>query len=309
MGDNMESIVLELQKEAFQNNTPVSVLLRKAYILSKKLKVDEFANWAYLELNGYKDGENLPDYRMVYGQVKALNPYHGYIPAYFQKEIEEIINNRKIQQSTTEIELYVKQGEENKGMLMFNYPTESQLMLMKLIGVELDYELSLHVPVSHFSRILDRIRNIILDWTLKLEEEGVLGEGMNFSDKEQEKAMVTTPQMVTYIGTMVNSQLQQNTQDSQQSFVIEEFKIENLASLIPDLKKLQEEIKYTEQKQELASEISVLETQVTSPKPKKGIIRETLKSVRNIAEGTTGSLVATSIQEKVTLLLAAIGVS
>lgn len=303
----MDSIVLELQREAYENNTPVSVLLKKAYILSKKLNIDEFSNWASLELNGYKDREKLPDYRKVYGQLKGLNPYHGYIPALFQKEIEELINNREILQPTTEIELYVKQGEENKGMLMFSFPSEAQQMLMKLTGVE--FEMSLHVPVSQFNRILDKIRNIILDWTLKLEEEGVLGEGMTFSDKEKEKAEVTIPPMVTYIGNMFNSQLQQNTQNSQQSLKIEEFKIENLASLIPDLKKLQEELNDSDQKHELASEIVVLESQVNSPKPKMGIIRETLKSVRNIAEGTTGSLVATGIQDKITMLLAAIGLS
>jgi hypothetical protein len=301
----MESLVLELQREAYKQQTPVSVLLRKAYTLSRKLKVEEFSRWAELELNGYKNSENLPDYRILYGEIKALNPYHGYIPAYFHMEIESLIKKRDILSPITEIELLVKQGEESGGMLMYKFPSHIQMMFMKMTEVE--FEVSLHIPVSQFNNILDKVRNIILEWTLKLEEEGVLGEGMTFSEKEKEKAVESSAPIINHIGMMINSQLQQNTENSTQSLNIEEFKVESLHPLIKSLEKLQEEVKDPIIKQELASEIEVLQSQVKSPNPKKGIIKETLKSVRNIAEGTTGSLVATGILEQVTMILTSLG--
>lgn len=60
--------------------------------------------------------------------------------------------------------------------------------------------------------------------------------------------------------------------------------------------------------EEIAAEVAVLESQVNSPNPKKGIIRETLLSLKNIAEGTTGSLVATSIQDEVAQILTTLSI-
>lgn len=300
----MESMVLELQREAYQQHTSVSVLLRKAYILSKKFKVVEFSSWVNMELNGYKEKDEVPEYRIVHGEIKALNPYHGYIPAYFQQEINELISKKNIAIPITEIEMLVEQGKNNGGVLMYNLPSVAQHMLMNLSQAE--FQFSLHIPVSHFNRILDKVRNVILEWTMRLDEEGVLGEGMTFSEKEKEIAVKSTTPVINLIGTMINSQLQQNTEHSTQTLKMEEFKVESLNSLIIDLIKLQEEVKEPELKQELASEIEVLQSQVKSPKPKQEIIKEALKSVRNIAEGTTGSLVATGILEKVTLILSAL---
>jgi len=42
---------------------------------------------------------------------------------------------------------------------------------------------------SDLCRILDIIRNTILEWTLKLEQNGIRGEDMTFTPQEQEKAM------------------------------------------------------------------------------------------------------------------------
>lgn len=301
----MDSIVLELQREAYQQQTLVSVLLRKAYTLSKKLKVKEFSNWAELELNGYKDPKALPDYRILYGEIKALNPYHGYIPAYFHTEIESLLKKQNMLSSLTEVELLVKQGEKGSGMLMSKFPSNIQRMLMEMIEVE--FEVSLHIPLSQYNNILDQVRNIILEWTLKLEEKGVLGENMTFSKKEKEVAVKSSAPIINHIETVINSQLQQNTEHSTQSLNVEEFKVESLHSLISALEKLQEEIKDPTVKQEIASEIGVLQSQAKSPNPKQGIIRETLKSIRNIAEGTTGSLVATGVIQQASMILSTLG--
>ncbi|MED4762118.1 hypothetical protein ABHN05_13025 [Brevibacillus laterosporus] len=300
----MESIVLELQREAYQNNTSVSNLLRKAYTLSKKLKVREFETWADWELNGYEDSSDLPEYRKVYGELKAFNPYNGYIPAYLP-DLQDLLTKKSIFEPITEIETVVRQGNENKGRLMFTFPTKVQQDLMAMM--EYPFELSLHIQTSQFQRILDRVRNIILEWTLKLEEEGVFGKGMTFTDNEKKKAINSMAPMYTFIGNMTNSQIQQNTTNSTQTLSIDEFKIDDIKSLIGDLREFHKEIGNSMKKDELLSEIEVLEAQAKSPNPKKGIISETLKSIRNIAEGITGSLLATAIQEKINLILPTFG--
>jgi hypothetical protein len=303
----MTSIVLELQREAYEHNTSISILLRKAYTLAKKLQVTEFEKWCDLELNGY-DNHELPDYRFVHGEVKARNPYVGYIPAIFTPELHEIISKRNIPQPITEIEEYVRTGETNgNGTLMYTFTSDQQLMLMKLTGH--DFQISLHIPTSQFKKIIDRVRNIILEWTLKLEEQNVRGEGMTFSDNEKQRASKTEGTIINYIGNMSNSQLQQNTTNSTQTLQISESIKDELTSLIHDIKKLKEEVADPELQAELTSELEVLEAQVKSPKPKHTIIGETLKSIRNITEGIAGSLIASGIAAKIPIILTTLGVS
>lgn len=205
-------------RAAYDQKEPVSVLLSKAYILSRKLKIDEFSKWANNELNEYKNEDEVPDYRIVHGHLKAYNPLQGrYIPAHFKTEVEDLINKRAIRSTLAEIESLVEKGQEN-GLLVFVFPPSAQRALMEEVGYQ--FELSLHIPINYFERIREKVRSVILEWTLQLEEEGVYGEGMAFSKQEKEKAI--TPS-VTIIGSMVNSQYQQHTAGSTQTLRIEEF--------------------------------------------------------------------------------------
>lgn len=83
-------IVIELQKQAIDTKSDVVSLLRKAYLVARKLDIKDFSEWINNELNGYTDYDKIPDYREIRGQVKAWNPYHGWIPVIiFQSESEQ----------------------------------------------------------------------------------------------------------------------------------------------------------------------------------------------------------------------------
>ena len=49
----MSGIVLELQREALDETVSTESLLRKAYLVAKKLKLEEFEDWLSQEQNGY----------------------------------------------------------------------------------------------------------------------------------------------------------------------------------------------------------------------------------------------------------------
>lgn len=66
----MKGIVIELEKEALNEQASVESLLRKAYLVARKLKLEEFEEWINNEQNGYKG--NAPDYRMINGEYKGL---------------------------------------------------------------------------------------------------------------------------------------------------------------------------------------------------------------------------------------------
>ena len=64
----MKGIVIELEKEALNEQASVESLLRKAYLVARKLKLEEFEEWINNEQNGYKG--NAPDYRMIMENIR-----------------------------------------------------------------------------------------------------------------------------------------------------------------------------------------------------------------------------------------------
>ncbi|MEG4533665.1 AbiTii domain-containing protein [Microcoleus sp. D2_18a_D3] len=71
----MGSLVLELQRDALNPEISVLVLLRKALVVARKLNIQEFQQWVEKELNGYPGRSYLPQYRFMFGDLKARNPY------------------------------------------------------------------------------------------------------------------------------------------------------------------------------------------------------------------------------------------
>lgn len=49
----MNGIVLELQKEAMDKKVDIESLLRKSYVIARKLKLPDFQEWIQCEQEGY----------------------------------------------------------------------------------------------------------------------------------------------------------------------------------------------------------------------------------------------------------------
>ena len=105
----MGSMILELQDDALDREVRVSDLLRKALVVARKLSLQEFQEWIEKELKGYPEGpENIPDYRMLYGKVRAWNPLRGWEPVFFENsEMGERLSQRKIAAPIAELEYLV----------------------------------------------------------------------------------------------------------------------------------------------------------------------------------------------------------
>ncbi|MEO0541525.1 MAG: hypothetical protein AAFZ80_11770, partial [Cyanobacteria bacterium P01_A01_bin.105] len=89
----MNSLVLELQRDALDSSISVLDILRKAYVVARKLDIEQFQKWIELELNGYNE-HSIPDYRSVKGQLRAWNPYHGWHPIVtYDQSLLEVYEN------------------------------------------------------------------------------------------------------------------------------------------------------------------------------------------------------------------------
>lgn len=181
----MSGIVLELQREALSKDANIESLLRKAYVIAKKLKLKEFEDWIQLEQNGYGSRE-VPEYRYVQGQIKARNPYYGWIPVVLPSEIEKVISNVPAKEAISGlIDLY----ESDNEFLAFNMNSDFNQSLSEL--VDFDTVFCVQFGKNQIYRIISTVQNKMLDWALLLEENGIIGEGLSFTEEEIRKAEQT----------------------------------------------------------------------------------------------------------------------
>ncbi|WP_434139694.1 hypothetical protein [Photobacterium leiognathi] len=297
----MPGLVLELQRDALNNNVDTSSLVRKALVVSRKLGIKDVENWLNQELNGYTVPEDsLPTYRELHGSLKVHNPIRGLIPFRIANpSLTDELSHRRIAQSIAELESIIKLNDTGK--LIMNYPPDIRDRLMGVM--ELPMEPFLEISTSQIVAIIDSLRNEILNWALKLEQKGVKGEGMTFSHNEKQAAERVTYTITNNIGSMQNSQLQQASDNSHQSM---DFEVNNshVTEFLEILKSSIRQLHLNESDaNELNAEVATIEHQLASPKPKKIILLESLKSLRNIIEGTAGSIVATGLLAQLSVLI------
>ena len=179
----MPSIVLELQAEAMSHTGSVLSLLRMTTVVAAKLGLKEVREWARLERQGYPDSSSVPDYRQFSSILKARNPFHGWQPVAFEDaeglEFKKKLTAISITNAVSEVEAWLA---SEGSFVQLPVPQE----LAHLLGIDL--ALSRFLAKAALNVIPDRIRGFVLDWSLELEEKGILGEGMTFTAKEKAQA-------------------------------------------------------------------------------------------------------------------------
>jgi hypothetical protein len=136
--------------------------------------------------------------------------------------------------------------------------------------------------------------------TIKLTHWGIkeVEQALENPDKPTEHFL---PINIINIGTMSNSTLQQATQNSIINYHYNRENINELESIIEQLKIIQDTLNISvELHQELLSEIETLDIQKKSPKPKSIIINESLKTVRNLLENVVGNAITPTIIASIT---------
>jgi hypothetical protein len=213
----MSSLVEELQRDALDSSIPVADLLRKALVVATKLKLDEFREWVELELNGYRVVD-VPYYRKAIGQAILHNPRRGAMPMVFgDPKMAEVVSQHEHRAPVGPLE---ELAGSSGSRLAVDFPPELQNLLLAPFPYQPGIP-QLEISRSSVVMILDAVRNAILKWSLTLEAEGIVGEGMSFSPIEREKAQQhrteLRPVNFIQIGTMENSVIQQSSPDARGS--------------------------------------------------------------------------------------------
>lgn len=182
----MSSLIQEIIRDALDSSVRLSDLLRKVYAAATKLDLKDTCAWVKWELDGYPSGGTFPDYRRIRGVLKVENPEIGLIPLLMDDRIwAEKLEWRSASQPVAEIEVLLRSN--SKGGVIMRFPPDVEKKLMD--GQSEDpMRPVVEFDKAPFQGILDGVRNRVLEWALEMEKNGILGEGMSFSEDERRAA-------------------------------------------------------------------------------------------------------------------------
>ena len=295
----MSSVVLDLQNEVTKSKCDIVSVLRRAHLIATKLSLAEFNQWVVNELNGYKSQAEAPEYRSIVGQLRAFNPYYGWIPVMLaDAELEKKICNPKLINSISEILSFC---EESGSSLIVSIPTEVQKTLNEICDTPLPMQMAVHVSKTAAVDIIEKVKNTLLEWTLELEAKGILGEGMSFNDKEKEIAKTIPQQINNYYGAanVINGS-PENLQANAGETVTAYFNYEDAKKAVADI---EDSIKSSDElseddKAEALELLSEINKKIEGNK-KGAVIKAALTGLKDFVISTGAALTATLIQAKI----------
>ncbi len=294
----MDSMILDLQNELIQSKCDVLQVLRKAHLIADKLKMDEFNEWVLNELNGYRKNDRLPKYRMVKGELKYWNPFYGWQPVIITDvKTETTICKEKFYQPISEI---VTLCQDNDKILQVTFAGNMQDALNDWFKPIAQTHYALFMSVASVKTIIDRVVNNVLDWTLQLEQKGIIGENMRFNEQEQECAKDIHPTINNYYGdtNIINGNIDKSHFVTGNSNNIS-FVSYDVSKLIDDVKNSISNEKISDEDKSTAMEIiSDIDEKVYNQKS-SGIIKSSLIGLANFLKDTGANTTAMLIFDKI----------
>lgn len=184
-----ESMVLRFQRMALDNQSSTPDLLRTAKAIAVKLQLADVAKWIDYELDGYPEDVTLPDYRITKGKLMGLNPINGPVPmSVSNAQQENMLRTVHIKAPLTEL---VRAYNDPEATMIFSFPTEYSYQLQQNKPEFLRFPLIQQIGQSKMLNVVEKVRNRLLDWSLELEQQGILGENLQFSQQDKDKAPMT----------------------------------------------------------------------------------------------------------------------
>lgn len=204
------SFVVDLQKKAIDTNFDIVELVRTAYLISGKLGLSDFNNWLEKELKGYGASDKLPNYRILNGRLYSDTGY-GKKPVILQDcedSVEKLISESEMRLPITCIVDLI--NDQNSDYVEEKLSSECINEFNRASGNK-NYNFFIWHDKYSFKRIIDAVRNIILDWSIKLENEGIIDNELIFSDRDKKLAQTTHTINFNVTGNIENSNIQIGT--------------------------------------------------------------------------------------------------
>lgn len=291
----MSSIVLDLQQDVTQPDCDIVNVLRRAHLIAVKLGLAEFDSWITNELNGYSGQEVIPEYRKLRGVLKALNPYHGWIPTMINDdELVKKICTLYIPNSISELVNLCEHGENG---LLHEFSGENLSILNHIFDTPMLMPYALHISVPSVRDIIEKVKTTVLEWTIRLEMEGILGEEMQFNTTEKDLAHRIPQTVNNYFGNtnVFNSSLDHATVVAGNETAIE-FSYEAVSKALSEIESsLKDEELSPENKESIEELLTEIKEKVSQGK-KPTLIKASLVGLRDFLIGVGASATVAIVQ-------------
>lgn len=297
----MTALVPELVNMASDPGVSTADLLRRSLVVARRLDVPDFVNWINAELTGYRSAD-VPDYRRVRGQVVAEHPQHGYIPFIVPAEVANELGEYIVHQSVPEL----TQLMESTTGITSHFQAHVEQILLRMMREEYGVVLrpALKFSLSQVKGVIEAVRSRILNLALDLEGKAIIGTAVGFTQEEKQAVQHIHNY---HFGNVETSQIQINSDGSTQSQTNRTAGVDMdaLRGLIDALAEVLDHGQVpADETEELRAELATLRAQAASPRPKWEVIRATARSIKTVAEGAAGSLLAELAKPHVVTLLA-----
>ena len=293
----MSSIVLDLQSKVTKSDCDVVSVLRKAHLIAAKLGLTDFDKWILCELNGYQDGDTIPDYRIIRGSLRAFNPYRGWIPAVIpNKEMENLICKKRVYTSIPEIVSLCKKGKDG---LKSEFTGNIQETLNEMSDNPIPTTFELYFSIPAMESIVEKVKTTILEWTIKLESEGILGEGMRFETGEKETAKTKLQTINNFYGStsVINAPVEGSVISTGNNNSVE-FTYKKAENAVSEIESAIEEEGISAEDKETAIEmLTEIKEKITNQK-KPNIIKSALVGLKDFLISASASAAVAVIQAK-----------
>ena len=171
----MSKSVLDLQNDCLNHSIPCSQLLLKAYAIARKLKNEQMAVFCKKELNGYEDNPSgVPNYRVI---NISLEVQHGPVWQTVIVPNNSYLLKYNVTQSVKELETLCSQG---KNYYTAKLSSEELIHLRSVCQNANILDGHKKIPAYHFDGIIYKVRHILLEWALKLGDDGIWGDNLEF---------------------------------------------------------------------------------------------------------------------------------
>lgn len=274
-------------------------LLNKVLVAATRLGDAQMVEFATKELNGYKGGE-LPEHRKLTGQLKAKTPWTNWEVAPIGTDQLAFLLETRFGEGVAELENLISTA--GSGLVQVIPSPGQQQVLRKVFSAADDVTFAQFVTKSAVVQCLQRSRSMVLDWALKLEANGVLGEGLAFSSNEKQAAMHITNNLINH-GVMHHAQIQQGMSGRQKMDVGAD--LQALSTLMSEI--LMHASQLGTAAAEAEADAQTVIAQITSGKPKEGVVRACLDSLRSILENAGGSVLASEVLPKLIPYIVGLG--
>ncbi|WP_347454240.1 hypothetical protein ABEF83_07830 [Acinetobacter thermotolerans] len=192
-----------LQKLVLDPKSNLTDILRNALLISHKLGLDDFKSWCELELKGYEgiDNSNIPEYRCLYGSFHVLNVQNG---------SRQFVGDQAIGQKISEGIVFFQEILANdQDSFDLRVSDDINAFLKKKYDLKSNnYIFYSMVDNVYIKKVLETVKTRVLEFSIQLEQQGILGEDWEFTIEEK-KIAINITNFQGILGDVKHSNVQQ----------------------------------------------------------------------------------------------------